>query len=402
MSEPTTASYRRTLAIVSLAHTYSHISILALPPVFVLLRAEFGLSGTQLGLLVTLVSAGMLAQIPLGEVVDRVGAKWPLGGEQVRTAVGMGITAVAHSYRWLVIGAVVVGVGEAPSHPANYALVATVAPRARLGRSFSVHTFGGYLGFASGPLLIGAAAVTVGWRTGLGAVAVVGLAYALVIAGLLAPLYRTALGARPATPMGDGVATYSGAIVFLGVFFIVIAAAEKAVQAFTPLFVVDGLAAAVTTGSNALAVFFTLTAVFVLVGGQLADRTDPRWNIALATVVTAGALAVAVQVAPTTAVTILAVFAVAGAGFGLMFASRDRLVAQLSADDAVGRSFGFVFTADSLGGVIAPVALGVVIDLLSVSVAFAITAVTFIAAGVLALAQGRGLALRLRGLAVGR
>jgi MFS family permease len=402
VSDPTTASYRRTLAIVSLAHTYSHISILALPPVFVLLRAEFGLSGAQLGLLVTLVSAGMLAQIPLGEVVDRVGAKWPLVAGQALTAVGMGITAAAPSYRWLVIGAMVVGVGQAPIHPANYALVATVAPRARLGRSFSVHTFGGYLGFAIGPLLIGAAAVTVGWRAGLGVVAAVGLAYAVVIAGLLAPLYRTALGAQPVSPSGGGGPTYSGAIAFLGVFFIVIAAAEKAVQAFTPLFVVDGLAAAVTTGSNALAVFFTLTAVFVLVGGLLADRTDPRWNIAVATVVTAAALGVAVEVAPTTAVTILAVFAVAGAGFGLMFASRDRLVAQLSADDAVGRSFGFVFTADSLGGVIAPVALGVVIDLLSVSVAFAITAVTFIAAGALALAQGRGLALRLRSLAVGR
>jgi Nitrate/nitrite transporter len=401
VSEPTTTQYRRTLAIVSIAHTYSHVSILALPPVFVFLRAEFGLSGTQLGLLVTLVSAGMLAQIPLGEVVDRVGAKWPLVAGQALTAVGMAITALAPTYGWLIIGALVVGVGQAPIHPANYALVATVAPRARLGRSFSVHTFGGYLGFAVGPLLIGAAAVTVGWRIGLGVVAVAGLLYALIIAGLLAPLYRSTLGGATVGP-SEGVGTYSGAIVFLGVFFIVIAGAEKAVQAFTPLFVVDGLDAAVTTGSNALAVFFTMTAVFVLIGGPLADRRDPRWNIAMATVVTAGALAVAVEVAPTTAVAIMGVFAVAGAGFGLMFASRDRLVAQLSADDAVGRSFGFVFTADSLGGVIAPVALGVVIDLLSVSLAFALTAGTFICAGALALAQGRGLGVRVHQLAVGR
>jgi MFS family permease len=146
---------------------YSHMSILALPPVFVLLRVEFGLSGAELGLLVTLVSAGMLAQIPLGEAVDRVGAKWPLVAGQVVTAVGICLTAIAPSYLWLLIGAAVTGLGQAPIHPANYALVATVTPPESLGRSFSVHTFGGYLGFAVGPVLIGAAAVTIGWRGAL-------------------------------------------------------------------------------------------------------------------------------------------------------------------------------------------------------------------------------------------
>ena len=179
------------------------------------------------------------------------------------------------------------------------------------------------------------------------------------------------------------------AIAFLGVFFIAIAGAEKAVQTFTPLFVVDGLAAAVTTGSNALAAFFTATAVTVLIGGVLADRSDPRWNIALATLITAVTLGATLRWAPGDAATILAVFAVAGGGFGLMFASRDRLVAGLSADGAVGRSFGFVFTADSLGGVIAPVALGVVIDVLTIESAIAMTAALFVLAGGLALLQDR-------------
>ena len=380
--------YHRTLGLVSLAHTYSHVSILALPPVFVLLRAEFDLSGTELGLLATLVSVGMLAQIPLGEAVDRVGAKWPLVAGQAVTAVGICLTAIAPSYLWLLIGAAVIGLGQAPIHPANYALVATVAPAETLGRSFSVHTFGGYLGFAIGPVLIGAAAVSVGWRAGLATVGIIGLVYAVVLAGSLTPLYRQRIDDRSHSGT-DGAPAYTVAIAFLGVFFIAIAGAEKAVQTFTPLFVVDGLAAAVTTGSNALAAFFTATAVTVLIGGVLADRSDPRWNIALATLITAVTLGATLRWAPGDAATILAVFAVAGGGFGLMFASRDRLVAGLSADGAVGRSFGFVFTADSLGGVIAPVALGVVIDVLTIESAIAMTAALFVLAGGLALLQDR-------------
>ena len=111
MTDTARREYRRTLGLVSLAHMYSHISILALPPVFVFLRAEFDLSGAELGLLVTLVSVGMLAQVPLGEVVDRVGAKWPLAAGQALTALGIGVTAVAPSYPWLLVGAGVIGLG---------------------------------------------------------------------------------------------------------------------------------------------------------------------------------------------------------------------------------------------------------------------------------------------------
>jgi len=380
--------YHRTLGLVSLAHTYSHVSILALPPVFVLLRGEFDLSGTELGLLATLVSAGMLAQIPLGEAVDRVGAKWPLVAGQAVTAVGICLTAIAPSYLWLLIGAAVTGLGQAPIHPANYALVATVAPPESLGRSFSVHTFGGYLGFAVGPVLIGAAAVTIGWRGALAIVGVTGMMYAFVLAGGLAPLYRTWIDARDRPHGSDGPA-YTVAITFLGIFFIVIASAEKAVQTFTPLFVVDGLGAGVTTGSNALAAFFTATTLTVLIGGMLADRSDPRWNIAIATVITAAGLAAILQWPPDHASRILVIFAVAGSGFGLMFASRDRLVASISRDGTVGRSFGFVFTADSVGGVIAPVGLGIVVDVLTVETALTMTAILFLLAGGLALLQNR-------------
>jgi MFS family permease len=383
------------LTFVSLAHTYSHISILALPPVFVLLRIEFGLSGAELGLLVTLISVGMLGQIPLGEVVDRVGAKWPLVAGQALTAVGMAVTALAPSYAWLLLGTAVIGVGQAPIHPANYSLVATVAPTESLGRSFSIHTFGGYAGFALGPLLIGAAAVTIGWRAGMGGLALVGSVYALLLAYFVEPLYAETVSKVSVDKPFD-LSTYSGAIVFLGIFFVVIAGAEKAVQAFTPLFVTDGLGKAVTTGSNALSAFFIMTSILVLIGGVLADRYDPRLNIALATAITAFALIGILFYTPTTSVWVYLAFAVAGSGFGLMFASRDKLVRQLSADDAIGRSFGFVFSADAMGGIVAPLVLGIVIDVVSIEIAFTLTAGAFLLAGGLAVAQGRNIPLPTR------
>ncbi|GAB6880681.1 hypothetical protein JCM17823_29570 [Halorubrum gandharaense] len=54
---------------VSVAHFLSHVFLLAYPPLFPLLAANFGVSTTQLGLLVTAIYVPqLLLQVPLGVV----------------------------------------------------------------------------------------------------------------------------------------------------------------------------------------------------------------------------------------------------------------------------------------------------------------------------------------------
>src|SRR5882757_8693535 len=66
----------KVIGLIGVAHSFSHFYQLVLPPLFPLLKVEFGVSYTELGSLVTLffISSG-LAQTVAGFVVDRLGAR---------------------------------------------------------------------------------------------------------------------------------------------------------------------------------------------------------------------------------------------------------------------------------------------------------------------------------------
>jgi len=61
---------------VSSAHFVNHFQHLVLPPLFPLLKAQFGIGFVELGLALTVASVvGVAAQLPVGYLVDRVGSR---------------------------------------------------------------------------------------------------------------------------------------------------------------------------------------------------------------------------------------------------------------------------------------------------------------------------------------
>ena len=66
----------RVIGLIGVAHSLSHFFQLALPPLFPLLRAEFDVSWTLLGLLVgVFYGASGVTQFAAGFAVDRFGAR---------------------------------------------------------------------------------------------------------------------------------------------------------------------------------------------------------------------------------------------------------------------------------------------------------------------------------------
>src|SRR5262245_59558669 len=62
----------RVVSLIGLAHAFSHFFQLVLPPLFPVLKDEFGVSYTELGLIMTLFyTTSGLAQTPSGFLVDR-------------------------------------------------------------------------------------------------------------------------------------------------------------------------------------------------------------------------------------------------------------------------------------------------------------------------------------------
>lgn len=395
------------LGLVTLSHLFSHFYLIALPPLFPLIRADLGVSVAELGLIMSVLAAGSLLQVPVGSIVDRLGARWVAIAGMALTPMGYILAGVGGGYGWLLAGAAVSGVGQSSYHPANYTIIDATADPARLGRSFSIHTFGGTVGFTIAPVTIGAVALATSWSVAVVAAGAIGIVYA-VLFGLLLRVERPAVAETDA-PTDAAAGTLRGLltlrpILVMAAFFLVINLGLAGVRTYTPLYVLDGLSLSTTVGNGALSAFFAASSVSVLIGGYLADRTDPRANIMGATMIIALAL-VLLLVGPVTPAPWLVIGAIglAGFGFGLVYSSRDRLVSAVAPAGAAGRSFGMVFTFGAIGAMISPLALGVLIDLTVVSVAFWLVAGFFLAAGLIVFFSGPTWRGQLRALvAIGR
>ena len=154
------------------------IGILAAP-----LKAEFGLSDSQFGLLggIAFASVYSTLAIPLAWLADRYSRVWIMTGA---LAVWSGFTAlcgVATSFTQLFLFRMGVGVGEAGGVAPAYSLVADYFPPHQRARALAAFAFGIPLGTAAGTLVGGLLAATYGWRTAFIVVGLVGVLLAPVL-----------------------------------------------------------------------------------------------------------------------------------------------------------------------------------------------------------------------------
>ncbi len=392
----------RVVGLVTGGHLLSHFYLLAFPPLFPLLRADLGLTNVEIGLIMSAVSAGTVLQLPVGELVDRTGAKRVFVAGVAVTAGGVALAGLGvAAYPSLLAGALVSGVGQAAFHPADYALLGAATDGDREGRSFGVHTFGAYVGFAAAPLVVAGIAGVAGPRAALVTVGLVGLVYAGVAALTLPPVYRDReLAAEEADPEPEPATDGAGRrslrkdllrrdVLAMFAFFVVFVAGAKGIQTFTNVLTADAYGFGAGVGNTALTAFFAAAAVGILVGGYLADRLPPK-RVALATLTGAATILalVVTVVAPLGPPFAVAGFGAVGFTGGLVYPSRDRLVSRATAAGGTGRGFGFVFSGVAVGGVVGPAALGWTVDTAGAVVAFLVVAACYAAsAGVTTLVR---------------
>lgn len=382
-------------ALISGGHLLSHLYLLAFPPLFPLLAREFHVDIVRLGMSVSLVYlAQFLLQIPVGELVDRTGGKRLLVGGLLVTGLSVGLVGFADSYRSFLALAFLSGVGQAPFHPADYALLDAAGDDSNEGKRFSVHSFGGFIGFAAAPVVLSGLAALYDWHVALFAVGAVGVLYAIALAVVLAPVHRMQLDATttPSAEAKDRSASAFESIRLLQqplvagmfLFFLVATVADTAVQTFTTAFAVQDLGLSTAVGNTALTAFLAVTAGCVLVGGWLADRYDSYRIIVTSLAWSAIVLwaGLAVGLGP---LSVIAVWAAAGIGFGVALPARDRITNALSDAADTGKSFGIVYTGLPIGGLLAPTVVGWIIDRTNTAVGFAVVGGCFLVSAAIVL-----------------
>ena len=368
------------IGLVGMAHSVSHFSQLLLAPLFPWLKAEFNVSYTQLGLLLTVFFVTSTAvQAASGFVVDRFGPRPVLLlGLSLLGLAALGY-ANSHSYAMLAASAVVAGIGNGVFHPVDYTLLNRKVHKSRLGHAYSAHGITGTLGWALAPALMVPVALASGWRVAMLCAAAMAFAVLALLwwqRARLALETADSLPAKPAAAPGGAKAQTAtpaaeGPFDFLRIpavwmcllFFLLYAVVLSAVQSFAPEAARQLHAVPVHLVAACLSIYMVCSASGMVLGGFLAADAVRCERVVGIGMGLAALIALSMAYLPITAAMVPVLFGLMGAVSGSAGPSRDMLVKRSTPDNASGRVFGVVYSGLDIGQAIAPLAFGRLMDL---------------------------------------
>jgi MFS family permease len=354
----------RLIAVVSLAHSLSHFFQLALPPLFPLLRAEFGVSYAVLGLLVGIFyAASGVTQFASGFVVDRVGARPLLLAGLALMSGCILIASLAPGFYWLFPVVILLGLGNGVFHPSDFAILnANVEPR-RLGHAYSMHGIGGSLGYALAPVVSFALGAAFGWRFAVAAMGAVGLVgFAIVMSQRDLLTSQRATDAHSQTFKRSLTLFIQASIALCFLYFILQTIAGIGLQTFLPTALNVGLDVPLLLATSVLTTYIVGSMAGTLTGGFLAAKTARHDRVAASGLLTAALLLAFVGTGAPTIPMLLPLFAMTGFAFGVTGPSRDLIVRGATPKGAAGRVYGFVYSGLDIGSAIGPIWFGYMLD----------------------------------------
>ena len=370
MDVPITSTGQRDAKVISLittAHFFSHLYIMALPPLFPILTVAFGVGAAELGVAIAVMNlATAILQAPTGFLVDRFGPARALIIGHILFALAIGSIGIWPHYGALLACMLLAGIGNSVYHPADYSVLSGGISQSRIGRAFAVHTFGGHLGFAAAPIFMVALTELAGWRAAFAIVGGVGCAFGLFLLfqSHLLKLPHRQKNKHQQESSRTGIDVLLSLPVLLALlFFILIAVTLTGISSFSPL-VLNRVAGLHLIEANLpLTVFLLASATGVISGGLFADKTDRHTEIVVCCcLVAAISVLLALLFALHNIAMLSVLFALAGFAGGALSPSRDLLVRRLAGPEHSGKVFGFVTTGFNLGGLIAPPIYGLIID----------------------------------------
>ncbi|MBT5432166.1 MAG: MFS transporter [Alphaproteobacteria bacterium] len=357
----------KVVGLISMGHCLNHMLVIVVPPLAVTWVTLFQVDYFAIGLVMAATAlASAISVVPVGFLVDRVPARYVLVIGLVvlsLSTIGFGF---AQSYWHLLVCGVFAGLGNTVFHPCGYSILSATVPKPWLGRAFSVHTFAGYGGFALTPIII--TLFGQDWRTALILLGVLGLVVALAMLLNRDDLHddRTESG----TPANSAVTNDAGGLRLLFslpvmmcfLFFLFTTISYWGFDSFLPASLYELHGVDVEDGNFGLSVFFGFSALGILIGGLIADRTSRHGQIAALGFSVAAVCIFLIGELSISLWTIFALIALAGIGAGVVTPSRDLIVRKVTPAGQTGKVFAFTTMAMDTGTLIAPPVFGFLLD----------------------------------------
>ncbi|MCQ4346922.1 MFS transporter [Pseudomonas stutzeri] len=181
------------LGVLTIIYVFNYIDRQLMAILIEPVKAEFGISDTQVGLLSGLTFAVFytLFGFPLGRLSDRIGRKPVIALACIAWSAMTMLCGLAGSFLFLVLARIGVAIGEAGGTAPSMAMVSDLYPPQRRSTAMSVLMLGSSLGAIFGLGLGGWIAQHYGWRTAFVVIGAPG-----IFLGLL--LWATVRTPRPA------------------------------------------------------------------------------------------------------------------------------------------------------------------------------------------------------------
>lgn len=267
------------LLSIAFVHLLNDCVQAVLPSIYPLLKDQFALTFTQVGLItLTFQCTASLLQPWIGLYTDKRPLPFLLPAGMCVTLAGVGLLATADTFAMLLLAAAMIGVGSSTFHP-EASRVARLASGGRFGFAQSLFQVGGNVGSALGPLL--AAAIIVGHGQGRIAWFMLLVLVAVVVlvgvsrwyGGHLKNTVRKA-GMQPVAPLPRGRVIAALAVLAMLVFSKYIYMAS--LSSYYTFYLIEKFHVSVDTAQMYLFLFLAAVAAGTFAGGPIGDRVGRK------------------------------------------------------------------------------------------------------------------------------
>jgi FSR family fosmidomycin resistance protein-like MFS transporter len=361
------------LVALSASHLINDTLQALLPAIYPMLKASFGLTFTQIGMITfSYQCTASILQPVVGTYTDRNPKPYSLAAGMALTLCGLAFLSVAPSYFAILISSVLIGMGSSIFHP-EASRVAHMAAGDRHGFAQALFQVGGNLGTSFGPLLAALIIVPNGqrsilWFTLLALAGIILLARVGAWYGRNLPHFRKRAAAKAARAAPHPRVAFAIAIlmalVFSKYFYLV------SLTNYYTFYLIQEFGVSIQGAQLRLFVFLFSVAAGTILGGPLGDRFGRKYVIWVSILGVAPFSLVLPHVGLNAAV-VLTVF------IGVILASAFSAIlvyAQELIPGRVGMVAGLFFgVAFGIGG-IASAALGRLADMTSIGFVFNVCA----------------------------
>jgi MFS family permease len=200
----------RTLWLLSIAHAVNHAQAVILPPIFLLVVAEYGVGIEAIPFLAAIGSVGSgLVQASYGFVTRHVARRPIMTAGGLVLGLGMAAQTVMPSFLTFSFANVLSRIGGSPQHPVGNGLLAEQFPPERRGFAISAHISGGNVGTLLAGVLGPVVLAAFGWR---GASLIVGIPAALIALAMFRWVRES--GADRAAAISEGTVRQAAATIW--------------------------------------------------------------------------------------------------------------------------------------------------------------------------------------------